>query len=95
MEVTCDVRGGAVSLKCKKEIGLRRPLEVNSRSSLMFFVFYKKNRWDCTGNTRGTWGSCFRCVVYAVIDVREGLYVKLRWWDRMFNWKNQQANPRL
>ena len=54
MEVTCDVRGRAVSLKCKKEIGLRRPLEVNSRSSLMFFVFYKKNRWDCTGNMRGT-----------------------------------------
>ena len=42
MEVTCDVRGRAVSLKCKKEIGLRRPLEVNSRSSLMFFVFTKR-----------------------------------------------------
>ena len=37
-----DVRGRAVSLKCKKEISLRRLLEVNSGSSLMFFVFTKR-----------------------------------------------------
>ena len=42
MEVTCDVRGRAVSLKCKKEIGLRMPLEVSSRPSLRFFVVTKR-----------------------------------------------------